>query len=83
MHARHRSAETTYLRALQEAWADDTERLAGFVLELANLLAEWTEPPLRAAKKIDHFLESIRLGLKRIHAEIREIDTRRGEPERS
>jgi hypothetical protein len=52
----------------------------GFVLELADLLAEWTEPPLRAAKRIDHFLESIRLGLKRIHAEMGEIDARRGEP---
>lgn len=42
--------------------------------------AEWTEPPLRAAKRIDHFLESICLGLERIHAEMGEIDIRRGEP---
>ncbi len=75
-----RSAEAAYLRTLQEVRAHDTEWLAGFVLELADLLAEWTEPPLRAAKRIDHFLESIRLGLKRIHAEMGKIDTRRGEP---
>jgi hypothetical protein len=29
---------------------------------------------------IDHFLDSIRLGSKRIHAEMDEIDTPRGEP---
>jgi hypothetical protein len=75
-----RDAHAAYLRTLQEVRAHDTEWLAGFVLELAELLAEWSEPPLRAATRIDHFLESIRLGLKRIHAELGEIDTRRGEP---
>lgn len=78
--AEFRAAEATYLRTLKAVRAHDTEWLAGFVLELADLLAEWTEPPLRAARKIDHFLESIRLGLKRIHVEIGEIDTRRGKP---
>lgn len=77
--AEFRSAEATYLRALQEARAHDTEWHAGFVLEWADLPAEWTEPPLRAARRIGHFLESIRLGLTRIHAELGEIDTRRGE----
>ncbi len=78
--AEFRSAEAAYLRTLQEVRAHDPEWLAGFVLELADLLAEWTEPPLRAAKRIDRFLESIRLGLKRIHVEMGKIDTRRGEP---
>lgn len=81
--AEFRRAEATYLRVLQDVRAHDREWLAGFVLELADLLAEWTEPPLKAAKRIDHFLESIRRGLKRIHAEMGAIDTRRSEAEQS
>jgi hypothetical protein len=79
--AEFRAAEATYLRALEEVRAHDTEWLTGFVLELGDLLAEWTEPPLTAAKRIDHFLESIRLSLKGIHAEMGNIDSKRAEGE--
>jgi len=75
-----RSAEATYLRALQKVRVHDTEWLAGFVLELADLLAEWRPPSLAAGKQIDRFLESVRVSLKQIHAEMGQIDTRRGEP---
>ena len=74
-----RSAQAAYLRTLQEVRAHDPEWLAWFVLELADLLAEWSDPPPAAAKQIDRFLESIRLGLKRINAEVGEIDTGLGE----
>jgi hypothetical protein len=81
--AEFRSAEAVYLRTLQEVRAHDTEWLAGFVLELADLLAEWSIPSRAAGKQIDDFLESIRLGLKRIHAEMGSIDSKRAEGEGS
>jgi hypothetical protein len=77
--AEFRSAEAAYLRTLQEVRAHDVEWLAGFVLELADLLAQWSIPSRAARKQIDHFLESIRLGLKRIHTEMGTIDSKRAE----
>jgi hypothetical protein len=79
--AEFRSAEAAYLRTLQEVRAHDTEWLAGFVLELADLLAQWSIPSRTARKRIDRFLESIRLGLRRIHAEMGTIDSKRAEGE--
>jgi hypothetical protein len=81
--AEFRRAEAAYLRTLEEVRAHDTEWLAGFVLELADLLAEWSIPSRAAGKQIDHFLESIRVGLRRIHAEMGNIDSKRAEAEGS
>ncbi len=79
--AEFRSAEAAYLRTLAEVRAHDPEWLAGFVLELADLLAEWRIPSRTAGKQIDRFLESIRLGMKHIHAEMGQIDTKQDEAE--
>jgi hypothetical protein len=81
--AEFRSAEAAYLRTLQEVRAHDPEWLAGFVLELANLLAEWRIPSRVVGKQIDRFLESVRLSMKRIHAEMGQIDAKQDEAEGS
>jgi hypothetical protein len=73
-----RSAEAAYLRTLQEVRAHDPEWLAGFVLELADLLAEWRLPGRAVRKQIDRFLESVRRGMQRVHAEMTRIDEARG-----
>jgi hypothetical protein len=70
-----RKAEATYLRTIQKVRTYDTEWFSGVVLELADLLAEWTVPPLGAEGQIDRFLDSISRGLKRIRAEMREIES--------
>jgi hypothetical protein len=70
-----RKAEATYLRTIQKVRTYDTEWFSGVVLELADLLAEWTVPPLEAESQIDRFLDSITAGLKSIRAEIREIES--------
>lgn len=77
------NAERAYLRALQDARIHDPEWLAGFVLELADVLAEWSDPPPAVEQQVDRFLENIRLGLRQIHAEVGEINTRRDEAEAS
>jgi hypothetical protein len=68
-------AEATYLRAIQKVRTYDTEWFSGVVLELADLLAEWTLPPLGAEGQIDRFLDSIEAGLDRIRAEMRRIQS--------
>jgi hypothetical protein len=68
-------AEAAYLRAIQEVRVHDKEWFAGFVLELAGLLAEWTIPPLGAEDRIDRFLDRISASLSSIRAEMREIET--------
>jgi len=78
-----RSAEAAYLRTLQEVRAHDPEWLAGFVLELADLLAESRIPSRAVGKQIDRFLESVRLSMKRIRAEMGRIDTKLDEAEGS
>ncbi len=78
--AEFRSAEAAYQRTLQGVRAHDPEWLAGFVLELADLLAEWRMPSRAVAEQIDRFLESVRLNMKHVHAEMGEIDNQRGEP---
>jgi hypothetical protein len=70
-----RKAEATYLRAIQKVRTYDTEWFSGVVLELADLMAEWTVPPLEAEGQIDRFLDSISAGLDRIRAEMREIES--------
>ena len=69
-----RNAEATYLRAIQKVRTYDTEWFSGVILELADLLAEWTVPPLGAEGQIDRFLDSISAGLDSIRAEMGEID---------
>lgn len=68
-----RKAEAAYLRAIQTVRTYDTEWFTGVVLELADLLAEWTVPPLDAGGKIERFLDSIEAGLGSIRAEMRQI----------
>jgi hypothetical protein len=70
-----REAEATYLRTIQKVRTYDTEWFSGVVLELADLLAEWTVPPLGAEGQIDRFLDSIRAGLDSIRAEMRQIES--------
>ncbi|MHC4405976.1 MAG: hypothetical protein ACYTG0_40580 [Planctomycetota bacterium] len=70
-----REAEATYLRTIQKVRTYDTEWFSGAVLELADLLAEWTVPPLGAEGQIDRFLDSISAGLDSIRAEMREIES--------
>lgn len=67
-------AEAAYLRAISEVRTYDTEWFFGVVLELADLLAEWTLPPLEAQGQIDRFLDSIHAGVERIRVEMREIE---------
>lgn len=77
-------AEAAYLRAIQRAETYDTEWFSGVVLQLADLLAEWSVPPPRAEGQIDRFLDSISAGLDSIRTEMREIehdsDQRKGNP---
>jgi hypothetical protein len=70
-----REAEATYLRTIQRVRTFDTEWFSGVVLELADLLAEWTVPPLGAEGQIDRFLDSISKGLVSIRAEMRKIES--------
>lgn len=74
----YRRAEAEYRRVLREVGAHDNEWFAAFVLELADLLAEWGEPPPEATRQVDHFVDSIRRGLEKIRTEIAEIDAERG-----
>jgi len=70
-----REAEATYLRTIQKVRTYDAGWFSGVVLELADLLAEWSVPPLGAEGQIDRFLDSIDAGLDRIRAEMREIES--------
>jgi hypothetical protein len=74
-------AEATYLRAIQKVRTHDTEWFLGVVLELADLLAEWTVPPLGAEGQIDRFLDSISAGLDSIRAEMRQIESQQDSDE--
>lgn len=73
--AEFRQAEAAYLRAIQKVRTYDAEGFSAVVLELADLLAEWTVPPLGAEGQIDRFLDSISAGLDNIRAEMREIES--------
>ncbi|MCO6435497.1 MAG: hypothetical protein J5J06_00225 [Phycisphaerae bacterium] len=78
-----REAEIGYLRAIQKIRACDGEWFTGIVLELADLLAEWSVPPLGAKGQIDRFLDGIDAGLNRIRMEMREIDSEQASNERN
>jgi hypothetical protein len=66
-------AEAIYLRAIQEVRTYDTEWFSGVVLDMADLLAEWTVPPSGAKGHIDRFLDRISAGLAKIRSDMREI----------
>jgi hypothetical protein len=68
-----REAEATYLQTIHDVRTYDTEWFAGVVLELADLLAEWTVPPPGAEGQIDRFLDRISAGLDSIRGEMHEI----------
>lgn len=69
-----RKAESTYLRTMRRVSSYDTEWFTGVVLELADLLAEWTVPPLGAKGQINRFLDSISAGLDQIRTQMRQIE---------
>jgi len=70
-----RHAEAAYLRTIQRVRAYDTEWFSGVVLELADLLAEWTLPPLEADGQIARFLDGVQRGVECIRSEMREIES--------
>jgi hypothetical protein len=71
-------AEKVYLQVLEEVRLHEEDWLAEFVLELADVLAEWSVPPPGAEQQIDRFLEKVRGGIERIHKKMGEIDSERG-----
>jgi hypothetical protein len=73
-----RRAEEVYLQVLHEVRLHQEDWLAEFVLELADVLAEWSVPPPGAEQQIDRFLEKVRVGIERIHKAMGEIDSDRG-----
>ncbi len=76
--AEFRRAEEVYLQVLQEVRLHEEDWLAEFVLEVADVLAEWSVPPPGAEQQIDRFLEKVRVGIERIHKKMGEIDSERG-----
>jgi len=74
-----RRAEAAYLQTVNDVRAHDPEWVAGVILELADLLAECGVPPPGAAGRVDHFLDSIHSSLRRMRAEMRDIETERRE----
>lgn len=77
--AEFRRAEKAYLQVLGEVRLHEEDWLAEFVLELADVLAEWSVPPPGAEQQIDRFLEKVRVGIERIQKKMGEIDTGPGE----
>ena len=75
--AEFRRAEAEYLQVLQEIRLHDEDWLAEFVLEVADMLAEWSVPPPGAEKQIDRFLEKVRVGIEQIQRKMGEIEEKR------
>jgi hypothetical protein len=76
--AAFRRAARVYLGVLREIHLHEKDWLAEFVLELGDVLANWSVPPPGAEQQIDRFLEKVRAALQRIHVEMGEIDVNRG-----
>ena len=74
--AEFRRAARMYLHVLREIRLHEKDWLAEFVLELGDVLANWNVPPPGAKHQIDHFLDQVRAALKRIHAQMGQIDTK-------
>ncbi len=70
----YRRAWDAYRKALGEVNSHDNDWMACLIVELADQLAEWDEPPPGAQKQIDHFLKSVRSALEHIRAEVKEIE---------
>ena len=66
-------AKAAYEKAVREVKAHDTEWLAGMILELVDVLAEWDETPIKAQDQADHFIESVRKALTQLRHEMRDI----------
>jgi hypothetical protein len=71
-----RDARATYKQARQDVRAHGPEWLAGLVLELGDLLAEWRLPSQAARQQIDTFLERVQIGMRRIRAAVARIDSK-------
>ncbi len=72
--AERRRAARLYLRVLREVRLHEKDWLTDFVLELGDVLANWTTPPAGAEQQIDRFLEKLRKSLRRIQKQMGEID---------
>jgi hypothetical protein len=70
----YRKALAAYQKAVREVKSHDSDWMAFLIVELADQLAEWDEPPAGAQKQIDHFLKSVRKALEHILAEVKEIE---------
>ena len=68
-------AEAEYLKTVREIRSHDGEWLAGVILELADLLAAWKDPPPEKQEQVDHFIDRVRSSLKHLRSEIRVIDS--------
>jgi hypothetical protein len=69
-----RRAARRYLRVLREVRLHEKDWLTDFVLELGDVLANWSTPPAGAEQQIDRFLEKLRMSLRRIQKQMGEID---------
>jgi hypothetical protein len=68
-------AEAEYMKAVREVRSHDGEWLAGVVLELADLLAAWKDPPPEKQDQVNHFIDRVRSSLAHVRTEIKEIDS--------
>lgn len=71
--------EAKYRKAADEVRAHDPNWLAGLVLELADLLAEWGDPQPEAEQQVDRFVDRIRAMLSQIRTELRSIENEQGD----
>lgn len=73
----YREAERAYRSALRDFRTHDREWLAGVILELVDILGEWSHPPPRVEEQLDRFVADIRSALAHIRQEISEIEADR------
>ncbi len=69
-----RQAEADYRKAVREFQSHDSEWLSAMILELLDVLGDWTHPPPRVEAQLDRFVKSVRESLKHIHREIQQIE---------
>lgn len=72
-----RAARAKYLKAIGSLALYDNEWFTGVVLEMADVLAEWSAAPAAAEDHIDRFLDGIRSGLSTLRRETDEFDAER------
>ncbi|MBX3395796.1 MAG: hypothetical protein KF841_10550 [Phycisphaerae bacterium] len=73
----YREAEQAYRETLRAYRTHDRDWLAGVILELVDILGEWTHPPPRVEAQLDRFVADIRSALAHIRQEIGEIESDR------